>query len=58
MMSSMTPSTSITSSGSTHTASSRDDSNYDYAYDDGNGPLQEMAERFRWDLFDPLQEMA
>ncbi|GJN09141.1 hypothetical protein PR202_ga27121 [Eleusine coracana subsp. coracana] len=31
----------------------RGDSNYDYAYDDGgDGPLQEMAERFGWDLSD------
>ncbi|WVZ55394.1 hypothetical protein U9M48_006057 [Paspalum notatum var. saurae] len=30
----------------------RGDTDYDYAYDDGDGPLQEMAERFRWDLSD------
>ncbi|KAL6649175.1 hypothetical protein ACP70R_013399 [Stipagrostis hirtigluma subsp. patula] len=33
----------------------RGDANYDYAYDDrngGDGPLQEMAERFGWDLAD------
>lgn len=30
----------------------RGDSDYDYAYDDGDGPLQEMAERFGWDLSD------
>uniref|UniRef100_A0A0A9BWP0 Uncharacterized protein n=1 Tax=Arundo donax TaxID=35708 RepID=A0A0A9BWP0_ARUDO len=33
----------------------RGDANYDYAYDDGDGgdgPLQEMAERFGWDLSD------
>ncbi|XP_062209822.1 uncharacterized protein LOC133911550 [Phragmites australis] len=33
----------------------RGDANYDYVYDDGNGcdgPLQEMAERFGWDLSD------
>ncbi|KAK3148422.1 hypothetical protein QOZ80_3BG0294910 [Eleusine coracana subsp. coracana] len=31
----------------------RGDSNYDHAYDDdGDGPLQEMAERFGWDLSD------
>ena len=30
----------------------RGDADYDYAYDDGDGPLQEMAERFGWDLSD------
>ncbi|KAJ1298874.1 hypothetical protein BS78_01G487200 [Paspalum vaginatum] len=30
----------------------RGDTDYDYAYDDGDGPLQEMAERFGWDLSD------
>ncbi|KAL6907444.1 hypothetical protein ACP4OV_002483 [Aristida adscensionis] len=34
----------------------RGDASYDYAYDDdrdgGDGPLQEMAERFGWDLAD------
>ncbi|EMS55171.1 hypothetical protein TRIUR3_04848 [Triticum urartu] len=45
---STTPSTSTASSGSTRTASSK----FDYVYDDGNGPLQEMAERFGWDLSD------
>nr|XP_034592893.1 uncharacterized protein LOC117854761 [Setaria viridis] len=30
----------------------RGDADYDYAYDDGDGPLQEMAEHFGWDLSD------
>ena len=30
----------------------RGDADYDYAYDDGDGPLQEMAERFGWNLSD------
>ncbi|KAI4973124.1 hypothetical protein ZWY2020_028832 [Hordeum vulgare] len=31
----------------------RGDSKFDYVYDgDGDGPLQEMAERFGWDLSD------
>ncbi|PUZ42929.1 hypothetical protein GQ55_9G621300 [Panicum hallii var. hallii] len=30
----------------------RGDADYDFDYDDGDGPLQEMAERFGWDLSD------
>lgn len=30
----------------------RGDADYDYTYDDGDGPLQEMAERFGWNLSD------
>ncbi|OEL27581.1 hypothetical protein BAE44_0011402 [Dichanthelium oligosanthes] len=30
----------------------RGDADYNFAYDDGDGPLQEMAERFGWDLSD------